>query len=198
VAKVDVSDQLRSVARLLVEVLVVAAVGYGYYQLQSQQSREGDLFSNPLTLAYPVITTLAIALIANRVIPLLLVLAEKLSRRGDNIAPILALQSLARRPERLQTTILLLTLTLGVGGYVASMAATVDQASLDGLYYRIGTDTRFIETAASRTTTNTNGERYLLTPLGAHKKIPGIHDFAPVGNYAASVSISAANRSTPI
>jgi uncharacterized membrane protein YidH (DUF202 family) len=74
------SDQLRSVARLLIEVLVVAAVGYGYYQLQSQQSREGDLFSNPLTLALPVITTLAMALIANRIIPLLLVLAEKISR----------------------------------------------------------------------------------------------------------------------
>ena len=183
------SDQLRSVARLLIEVLVVAAVGYGYYQLQSQQSREGDLFSNPLTLALPVITTLGMALIANRIIPLFLVLAEKISRRGENIAPILALQSIARRPERLQTTILLLTLTLGVGGYVASMAATVDKASLDGLRYRIGTDTQFIETAASRTTASTSGERYLLTPLGAHKKIPGILDYAPVGIYAARINL---------
>jgi putative ABC transport system permease protein len=117
------------------------------------------------------------------------VLAEKISRRSDNIAPILALQSLARRPERLQTTILLLTLTLGVGGYVASMAATVDKASLDGLRYRIGTDTQVLETAASRTTGSTSGERYLLTPLGAHKKIPGILDYAPVGIYAARINL---------
>lgn len=183
------SDQLRSVARLLVEVLVVAAVAYGYYQLQAQQSREGDLFSNPLTLALPVITTLALALIANRIIPLMLVLAEKISRRSDSIAPILALQSLARRPERLQTTILLLTLTLGVGGYVASMAATVDKASLDGLAYRIGTDTQFIETAPSRAPTRTTGERYLLTPLGAHTKLPGIKEYAPVGIYAARINL---------
>lgn len=183
------NNQLRTVGRILIEVLVLAAVWYGYYQLQSAQSREGDLFSDPLTLALPVITTLAMALIANRVVPLLLVLAEKISRRGDYIALILALQSLARRPERLQTTILLLTLTLGVGGYVASMAATVDNASLAGLRYRIGTDTQFIETATSRNTTTSTGDRYLLTPLGAHKKLPGMLDYAPVGNYAARVSL---------
>ncbi|MCX6016850.1 MAG: ABC transporter permease [Chloroflexales bacterium] len=186
--KSRLNNQFRAAVRLLIEVLIGVAVCYGYYQLQSQQSREEDLFSNPLTLALPVIATLFIALLANRIIPILLILAEKVSRHGENLAAILALQSLARRPERLQTTILLLTLTLGVGGYVASMAATVDNATLNGLRYRIGTDTQFIENAASRTS-NTNGERFLLTPLGAHKKIPGIIAYAPVGIFSARVNL---------
>jgi putative ABC transport system permease protein len=105
---------------------------------------------------------------------------------------ILALQTIARRPERLQTTVLLLTLTLGVGGYVASMAATVDQATANGISYRTGADTVFIETANTQRPQNGEaavGDVYLLTPLGAHNVVPGIGSFTGVGTYTAQVSL---------
>ena len=185
-------DALSGVVRVLFEVLVLTAVGYGYYQLYGAPTADGDLFSNPLTLALPVLTSLALALVANRVLPLLFGIAQQLARRTDSLVSILALQTIARRPERLQTTVLLLTLTLGVGGYVASMAATVDQATTNGIGYRTGADTILIETATTNRPQNgesASGDVYLLTPLGAHSGLPGIRTYTGVGTYAARVSL---------
>jgi putative ABC transport system permease protein len=185
-------DAITGVLRVLFEVLVLAAVGYGYYQLYSEPTAEGDLFSNPLTLALPVLGSLALALVANRILPLLFAIGQRLARQTDSMVAILALQTIARRPERLQTTVLLLTLTLGVGGYVASMAATVDQATVNGISYRTGADTVFIETANIQRPQNGEaavGDVYLLTPLGAHSGVPGIQLYSGVGTYAAQVSL---------
>lgn len=185
-------DVLSGFVRILFEVLVLTAVGYGYYQLYANPSAEGDLFSNPLTLALPVLTSLALALVANRLLPLLFGVAQRLARRTDSLVSILALQTIARRPERLQTTVLLLTLTLGVGGFVASMAATVDQATMNGIGYRTGADTILIETATTNRPQNgeaASGDVYLLTPLGAHSELPGIRNYTGVGTYVAQVSL---------
>ena len=185
-------DTLTGVVRVLFEVLVMVAVGYGYYQLYGAQAPEGDLFSNPLTLALPVLTSLSLALVANRILPLLFAAGQHIARRTDSLVAILALQTIARRPERLQTTVLLLTLTLGVGGYVASMAATVDYATENGIGYRTGADTILIETASSNPPKNgetASGNVYLLTPIGAHSGLPGIGNFTAVGTYETQVSL---------
>lgn len=185
-------DQLVGFLRILFEVLVLAAVGYGYYQLTQSNPTDSDVFATPLTLALPVLISLALALIANRILPIFFAIAETLARRSDRIGLILALQTIARRPERLQTTILLLTLTLGVGGYVASMAATVDAATTAGLAYRMGGDTHLIETAATQRPQNgeeIKGDKYLLTPIGVHRDLPGIKSYAAVGNYMAQIAV---------
>ena len=185
-------DVVAQFVRILFEVVVFAAVGYGYYQLYQAPLAEGDLFSNPLTLALPVLGSLALALVANRLLPLLFGIGQRLARRTESLVTILALQTIARRPERLQTTILLLTLTLGVGGYVASMAATVDVATQNGIGYRTGADTIFVETANTQRPQigeQPSGDVYLLTPLGAHSVVPGIATYSGVGTYAAQVSL---------
>jgi putative ABC transport system permease protein len=185
-------DQLVGFLRILFEVLVLAAVGYGYYQLTQSNTTDSDVFATPLTLALPVLISLALALIANRILPLFFALAETLARRSDRIGLILALQTIARRPERLQTTVLLLTLTLGVGGYVASMAATVDAATTAGIAYRMGGDTHLIETAATQRPQDgqeIKGDKYLLTPIGVHRDLPGIKDYSAVGNYIAQIAV---------
>lgn len=193
------TDRWRALMRILVEVVLVVAVSYGYYQLYTQYDPASDVFSNPLTLALPVVCTVTIGVIANRVLPWLLVLSEKIARRSDGLAAILALQTLARRPERLQTTVLLLTITLGIGGYMASMAATIDTASRNGLAYRIATDTQLIESAATlKPNTDTQGNRYLITPLGAHAKLPGVTAYAPIGNYQGRISIGSQNIDTNV
>lgn len=195
------SDVVGAVLRIVFEVVVLCAVGYAYYLLQTRQTTDVDLFSDPLTLALPVLTALAVALVTNRVLPLLFRLAQRLARSTDSLVALLALQTIARRPERLQTTVLLLTLTLGVGGYVASMAATVDQATLDGIGYRVGADTVLVETATSRRGTDgapVNGDVYLLTPLGAHAAIPGVIQYSPVAAYSAQLAAGNQQRSAQL
>ena len=185
-------DQLVGFLRVLFEVLVLVAVGYGYYQLNQSSTTDSDVFATPLTLALPVLISLAFALIANRILPLFFSLAENITRRSDRIGVILAFQTIARRPERLQTTVLLLTLTLGVGGYVASMAATVDAATTAGIAYRMGGDTHLIETAATQRPQDgqeIKGDKYLLTPIGVHRDLPGIKDYSAVGNYVAQIAV---------
>lgn len=185
-------DQLVGFLRILFEVLVFVAVGYGYYQLTQNTAAESDVFATPLTLVLPVFISLAVALVANRLLPILFGIAEHIARRSDYIGVILALQTISRRPERLQTTILLLTLTLGVGGYVASMAATVDAATKAGFDYRMGGDTHLIETAASQRPRDgeaIKGDKYLLTPIGVHRDIPSIKEYSAVGNYIAQISV---------
>ncbi len=189
-------DRVRMFVRIMIEVIVLIAVIYGYYQLYTQYDPASDVFSNLNTLILPVLSTIAIGLAVNRIIPLVLVLSERIARRSDALATILALQTLARRPDRLQNTVLLLTITLGVGGYVASMAATIDTASQNGLSYRIGADTQLIESALRRrpNANTSDGDRFLLTPLGAHAQLPGIIAYAPVGQYDGRISIG----NTPI
>jgi putative ABC transport system permease protein len=185
-------DQLVGFLRVLFEVLVLVAVGYGYYQLNQSSTTDSDVFATPLTLALPVLISLAFALIANRILPLFFSLVENITRRSDRIGVILAFQTIARRPERLQTTVLLLTLTLGVGGYVASMAATVDAATTAGIAYRMGGDTHLIETAATQRPQDgqeIKGDKYLLTPIGVHRDLPGIKDYSAVGNYVAQIAV---------
>ncbi|MCE2849613.1 MAG: FtsX-like permease family protein [Chloroflexaceae bacterium] len=168
-------DRVRMFVRIMIEVIVLIAVVYGYYQLYTQYDPASDVFSNLNTLILPVLSTIAIGLAVNRIIPLVLVLSERIARRSDALATILALQTLARRPDRLQNTVLLLTITLGVGGYVASM---------------------LIESALRRrpNANTSDGDRFLLTPLGAHAQLPGIIAYAPVGQYDGRISIG----NTPI
>lgn len=185
-------DQLVAFLRVLFEVLVLAAVGYGFYQLTQSSTTNNDVFATPLTLALPVLMSLAMALIANRILPLCFALAERIARMSDRIWLILALQTIARRPERLQTTVLLLTLTLGVGGYVASMAATVDNATITGISYRMGSDTHLIETAITQRPRDgeaIKGDKYLLTPISIHRDLPGIRAYSAVGNYITQISV---------
>ncbi len=186
-------DRWRMFTRILLEVIVALAIAYGYYELLTQYDPGSDVFSNPITLILPVVCTIGIGMLANRVLPLLLIIGERFARKSDTLALILGLQTLSRRPERLQTTVLLLTITLGVGGYVASMAATIDTASQHGLAYRIATDTQIIESAVTLSPDKkSDGERYLLTPLGAHKQLPGIIAYAPVGRYEGRISLGGA------
>jgi putative ABC transport system permease protein len=190
------TDRWRMFMRIMLEVIVLLAICYGYYQLYTQYDPGSDVFSNPITLILPVLCTIGIGMLVNRVLPLILVAGERIARRSDALATILSLQSLARRPERLQNTVLLLTITLGVGGYVASMAATIDKASQHGLAYRIATDTQLIESALRKrpSSNTTDGDRFLLTPLGAHAQLPGIIAYAPIGQFDGRISIG----NTPI
>lgn len=190
-------NRLHIFGRVIVAVIVSVGVGYGYYGLYIAPDVTQDVFTSSMTLILPVCNAIAISLIANLCIPLFLKLSEKIARRGKSLALILALQTLSRRSAQLQTTVMMLTITLGVGGYVASMAATIDTASQNGLAYRIATDTQLIESAISSKKPN-EGDRYLITPLGAHKQLPGIIAYAPVGLYDGQVNIGGTAINTAV
>lgn len=190
---------IRTLFLLMLEFALFASVIYTNMRLPELAEQTSRSYDDPLSLVLPVLNTAAGALLANRIIIILLrfiayIGAEHMSATGS-----LLLQTLSRRPERIRTTTFLLSLTVGMGGYLASFAATVDQSAQHAITYRVGTQTQILETAPmSRTTNQNDTERYMIAPLGIHLRLPGVTQVSAVSNLEGQVAIAGQNHDVRI
>ncbi|MDI7274455.1 MAG: FtsX-like permease family protein, partial [Anaerolineae bacterium] len=145
--------------RLYLDFMLLAVPLYGYYMLRQRgtisflgrnvAAAEGDPFRNPLLFLVPTLFVFALALIFIRVFPLLMELLSRLARYAPEPSPVLALRQLARSSAQYTGPLLLITLTLGLACFTASMAKTLDQGLVDQTYYQVGADVRLVETGES-------------------------------------------------
>ena len=128
--------------RFLVDLVLLAIAGYGYYGLSQRQtitffSESGELLVDPLLMAAPSISIVAIALLFLRVFYLI---ASGLSRLGTHVAGpsvLMALRQISRAPAHYRPFLLLLIVTIALGAYSASAAQTVDNNFRDKANYRV-------------------------------------------------------------
>ncbi|MCL4560325.1 MAG: FtsX-like permease family protein [Chloroflexi bacterium] len=211
--KRELARQLRSPLwqRLGLDFLLLAPVVYGTYLLRRQGSivlplgmgsANLDIFQNPLLFFVPALGMLALGLIMLRLIPLIMRGVAWVSAQTSSVGVLMAARHLARSPGFYATPFLLLVLTLSLSTFTASLAQTLDQHTVDQVYYRIGADLSLNElgeaapetaaaSGASAGNTGT-GSSWFFIPVSEHLKVPGVAAAARVGQYPATAQLSSA------
>jgi putative ABC transport system permease protein len=136
--------------RWFIDFLILAVAGYGYYLLQGRQSvltlgEAGDVFSDPLLLLVPAIFIFGASLVFLRFFPFLINGLSAVGGRFMPVSVLLGLRQIGRMPGQYTRLVLLLTLTLALGTFAASVAKTLDRNYNDRVYYQTGSDLLLVE-----------------------------------------------------
>ena len=183
---------------------------YGWYTLRRQGTiatlgRGDDPFSNPLLFLVPVLFCFSLALLFVRLFPWLMSALAWLADRLPSTTVLLTLRQLARASGQYTGPLLLLSLTLSLATFTASMAVTLDGHLHDQVYYQVGADLNLAElgesTEAPEQSTllgqpeapqekvDEDEPRWLFLPVSEHLRVTGVQAAARVGDYSATSNI---------
>lgn len=202
--------------RYFLDVALLLPALYGWFMLSRQgtlalPNSTFDPFANPLLFLVPALFCFSLALVCVRAFPVVMgaiawsaaLLPDRLEKSA---LPMLMLsRQLARSPSQYTGPMVLLSLTVSLAAFTASMAGTLDGYLRDQVYYRVGADMNLAELGEQRepqnasTTssqappslaqTNDEGPRWLFLPVSQHLLIPGVRAATRVGDYMASAII---------
>ncbi len=141
------SDRKPVWQRWFLDVLLLAAAGYGWYMFNERQMltfktgmTTDQLNVQPFLFFVPALAIFALGLFFLRLFPWLLKLFNWL---GGKLLPVplyLTLTQLSRSSKGYYPLMILLVLTLGLGVYNASAARTIDLNSTERTLYKFGSD----------------------------------------------------------
>jgi putative ABC transport system permease protein len=136
--------------RYFFDFLLLLPTAYAYRQLADKgtlallvQDRPEDLYRDPLLILVPALFILTAALMTLRVFPLVMRAIDGLASLIPWTTPYLALRRLSRQSQGYVNPLLLIIVSLALGVYTLSMAASLDQWLTDRMYYRVGADLAF-------------------------------------------------------
>jgi putative ABC transport system permease protein len=201
--------------RFFLDLFLLVPPFYGWYQLAKQGtialgSAGSDPFSNPLLFLVPILFCFSLALLFMRFFPLLLRLLSWVAAWLPGTTLLLMLRQLARSTTQYVGPLLLLSLTVSLATFTASMAKTMDSHLTDQVYYEVGADMNLAELGESTeettqvtlpgqdttTTTDTSSEpQWLFLPVSEHLSVPGVTAAARVGSYGATANIGGRQQS---
>ena len=203
--------------RYFLDVLLLVPPFYGWYQLERQGTISllgggRDPFANPLLFLVPILFCFSLALVALRLFPLLIGGLAWLAEKLPGTTLLLTLRQLARATAQYTGPLLLLTLTLSLASFTASMAVTFDDHLTDQIYYQTGADLNLAELgenteqdnqqpgglgqpAQPPTSANDDEPRWLFLPVTDHLLVDGVQAAARVGEYTAVSSIGGRQQS---
>jgi putative ABC transport system permease protein len=166
--------------------------------------QSGNPFFNPLLFLVPALFCFSFALLFLRLFPVVLRFCAWLADRLAGITALLTLRQVARSTGQYAGPLLLLTITLSLAAFTASMAATLDHHLHDQAYYQVGADVNLSElgedTTDQQQTTmpgqqpvqqpRREGEpRWLFVPVSEHLRVEGVNAAARVGDYSVTSNI---------
>lgn len=202
--------------RIWLDGILLFPTGYGFYILDRQGSlaAEGgtavkDIFGNPLLFLTPALGLFALSLFMVRVLPLAMAAIAWIASQTKSVGLLLAARQLSRAPAMFNAPLILLTLTLSLSAFTASLARTLDSHLLRREYYQAGSDLRLDErgmevgsggggppaglagvdsaSSASQGEVDQGGPRWLFRSLDEHLTLPGVRTATRVGRYPAIV-----------
>ncbi|MEM7028746.1 MAG: ABC transporter permease [Chloroflexota bacterium] len=137
------------------------------------QNEQGNLTLNPLLILTPIISVAGLSFFSLRFLPWLLKkLTQGLSQTNSN-TPLFALQQVSRAPSRYQGLILLLTYTLSLGLFTATLASTFDNNDADQRYFTAGANLRVREF-------DSETGQWFIRSLDTYQQQPEITNISPV------------------
>jgi putative ABC transport system permease protein len=176
-------------------VLIIPTI-YAYDQLASRGSlallareRPEDLYRDPLLILVPALFILALALLTMRLFPLLMRLLDWLTNFVPWLVPHLALRQLGRQHHNYINPLLLVIVSLALGVYTLSMAASLDQWLVDRMYYKVGTDLSFEPFTDSELYSEQIGALWVPPPQ-EFAVLPGVTAATRVGDYVTIITLS--------
>ena len=181
--------------RWFVDFLLLAVAGYGYYLLMGRQSiltlgEAGDVFSDPLLLLVPALFIFAASLIFLRIFPFLINGLTRVGGRFFGVSVLLGLRQIGRQPGQYTRLVLLLTLTLALGTFAASVAKTLDRNYNDRVYYQTGSDLLLVESG----TFDELSETWSFQPVGDHLDVQALQNVARVFRTTGNANITGRGR----
>lgn len=179
--------------RNYLDLLLIIPTAYAYDQLSKTgslgrlvQDRPEDLFQDPLLVLVPALFIVSIGLIGMRPFPLLMRLLDVAARHSVWLPLHLALRQLSRQSHTYINPLLLVIVSLALGVYTFSMAASLDKWLQDRIYYNIGADVTlqpFLETASLREEAGADW----IPPIDEYASVSGVAAATRVGNYTADI-----------
>jgi len=185
--------------RFYLDLLLVIPTWYGYRQLsqrgtlgQLSQTFGGDPFQDPLLFLAPTFFVLMVSLLAVRAFPIAMRVLDWLFAFWPWPALYMAFRQLARQSGQYISALLLVIASLSLGGYMSSMATSLDQWLLDRVYYEIGADLAF-----TQSTVPPDGEMLgpldlskgaWLLPIEEYLSLPDVYKATRVGDYPTTIA----------
>jgi putative ABC transport system permease protein len=188
--------------RNYLDFLLIIPTAYAYRQLADRgtlallvRDRPEDLYQDPLLILVPALFILTLALLAMRIFPLLMRLLDKLASLTPWTTAYLALRQLGRQGHSYINPLLLVIVSLALGIYTLSMAASLDQWLVDRMYYRAGTDLTFEPFLKSEFLSEvpTIGAEWI-PPQDEFETLPGVVAAARVGDYQSEIALAGGEK----
>ncbi|MSQ44215.1 MAG: FtsX-like permease family protein [Chloroflexi bacterium] len=181
--------------RWFLDFALLGVAGYGYYMLSQRQSiltlgAAGDVFSDPLLLVVPWVFIFAAALVFLRFFPFLI---EGISRAGSRVygvSILLGLRQISRMPGQYTRLVLLLTLTLALGTFAASVAKTLDRNYNDRVMYQTGSDLALVESGNY----DEVSETWSFQPVVEHTQVKGVQAVARIWRAVGNANVTGRGR----
>lgn len=186
--------------RYYLDILLILPTWYGYRQLSQRgtlgelsSTFGGDPFQDPLLFLAPTFFALTVSLLTVRVFPLIMRLLDWLGSVMPFPALYMAFRQLSRQSSRYISALLLVIASLALGGYMASMAASLDQWLIDRVYYEIGADLAFTQStippnSEEGTPIADLSKGAWLLPIEEYLDLPGVRAATRVGDYGTTIS----------
>jgi len=185
--------------RFYLDFLLLIPAGYGLWQLleQSQKALGGsetipDPLQNPLLLLVPALGIFSVALFTLRLVPRFMELISRLLNPSKSVGMLMAARYLARSPALYNAPLVLLILTLGLSGFTASLALTLDSQLDKQMRYEVGADMNIYELGTTFNE-NTQNPVYTFGPVEDHLSIPEVQSATRVGRYKFSAITPSGN-----
>ena len=149
--KMDKSRLLRRPwwQRLGVDILLLALIGYFYYQVVQQGGLidvEGgtrnidEAYNQPFVFLLPPLTIFALTLFILRFLPPILRFMAWLIQWSNSVGLLIVTRQLERSPGAYYLPLILLVTTISLGIYTASFARTIDRYLYEQQYYKVSAD----------------------------------------------------------
>lgn len=184
--------------RAYLDLLLLIPAFYGYQQLMQRGSlgalvedRPEELYQDPLLVVVPALFVVVMAFLAMRLFPWVMHLLDWLANRTPWLTPHLALRQLGRYSQNYINPMLLVIVSLALGVYTLSMAASLDRWLIDRMYYRAGADlalTPYLESEAMAETPRAGAD--WIPPASEFGELPGAVAATRVGDYRAEINLS--------
>ena len=178
--------------RAYLDILLIFPTYYAYQQLEQRgtllnttlQSTEGaaeELLQDPLLILMPALFVFAAALLSMRVFTVLTRLLDSVASWTPWTTPNLALRQLSRQGQRYINPLLLVTVSLALGIYTYTLAASLDQWLEDRVYYQAGSDLSFLPYMEIEGQAELDPS--LMPTIDEYRDIPGVLAATRVGRY---------------
>ena len=186
--------------RSYLDIILLIPVWYAYNQLIGRgslallvQDRPEDIYRDPLLVLAPALFVVVMALISMRIFRIAMFVLDRLAGWVRPVALHMALRQLGRQSHTYINPLLLVVVSLALGVYTLSMAASLDQWLIDRIYFSTGADLAFEPMRESdlfsENADSTPGGEWI-PPIDEFATMPGVDGATRVGNYPAEVELA--------
>ncbi|HEY9525878.1 MAG TPA: ABC transporter permease, partial [Anaerolineales bacterium] len=180
--------------RYYLDLLLILPTYYAYFQMRQRGSLAGlvtsrpeDLYQDPLLIVVPALFVITAALVTMRLFSLAMRLLDVLANHTPWLTIHLALRQLGRQSHEYVSPLLLVIISLSMGIYTLSMAASLDQWLVDRMYYRAGADMTFTPLPVTGDVGVSDGN--WIAPPQELSKMDGVLGATRVGNYPSRIAL---------